>query len=119
MSFYKYRQLSPDEQRALVQERLARGMPRHRPPHLEQGARYYLLTAAVYEHKMLIEPAARRDQFQEALLAACDHTEIEVVAWVVLPNHYHLLAWLPSLGNVATIFNRLHGRISSSEIGDG
>jgi putative transposase len=112
MTFYKYRQLNPDEQCALVQERLARGMPRHRPPHLEQGARYYLLTAAVYEHKALIDPAARRDQFQETLLAAFDQAAIEVVAWVVLPNHYHLLAWLPALGNVATIFNQLHGRTS-------
>lgn len=112
MPFYEYRQLNPDEQRALVQQRIARGFPSHRPPHLEQGAGYYLLTAAVYEHKALIDPATRRDQFQDALLAAFEHDEIEVSAWVVLPNHYHILAWLPSLRGVSSIFNRLHGRTS-------
>lgn len=112
MPFYEYRQLNPDEQRRLVQQRIARGFPRHRPPRLEEGAGYYLLTAAVYEHRTLIEPDARRDQFQDALLAAFDHEEIEVAAWVVLPNHYHILVWLPSLRSVSSIFNRLHGRTS-------
>lgn len=112
MPFYEYRQLNPDEQRALVEQRVARGFPQHRPPHLEQGAGYYLLTAAVYEHKALIVPDMRRDQFQEALLSAFGDVEIEVVAWVVLPNHYHMLAWLPSLRSAAPLFHRLHGRTS-------
>jgi putative transposase len=114
MPFYEYRRLNPEERRALVQQRIARGFPAHRPPHLERGEGYYLLTAAVYEHKALIEPAARRDQFRDALLAAFSPEDgtIEIVAWVVLPNHYHLLAWLPSLRIVAPIFNQLHGRTS-------
>jgi putative transposase len=112
MPFYEYRQLNPDEQRTLLGERIARGFPRHRPPHLEQGAGYYLLTAAIYEHCVLIDPDTRRDQFQDFLLAAFDGAEIESVAWAVLRNHYHILVWLPSLRSVASIFNRLHGRTS-------
>ncbi len=112
MPFYEYRQLTPDEQRALLEERIRRGLPWHRPPHLEQGAGYYLLTAAVYEHKALIVPEERRDHFQDALLSAFNQSEIEAVAWVVLPNHYHILVQLTSLRRVAPIFNRLHGRTS-------
>jgi putative transposase len=113
MPFYEYRKLSPEEQAALVQERRARGFPAHRPPHLDQGPRYYLLSAATYEHAPLIEPAARRDTFQRALISAFEQQDIEITAWVLLPNHYHILVWLPTITLAAPIFNQLHGRTSS------
>jgi len=112
MPFYEYRQSSLEKQRALVQERIARGFPPHHPPHLDQGSRYYLLTAAIYEHAALIGGEVRRDSFQHDLLAAFNQPEIEVATWVILPNHYHILAWLPSLKIAAPIFNQLHGRTS-------
>ena len=110
MPFYEYRRLSPEEQRALVQERRARGFPPHRPPHLDQGPGYYLLTAAVYEHARLIAPEPRRTAFQAALLEAFGDSPVEAVAWVVLPNHYHMLVWLPALALVPAIVRHLHGR---------
>jgi putative transposase len=112
MPFYEYRSLSPEEQQALVRARLARGFPPHRPPHLDTGPRHYLLTAAVYQHAPLIHSPARRDSFQQALLAAFDHQEVDIVAWVILPNHYHILVWLSDLTIVAPIFKGLHSRTS-------
>lgn len=110
--FYEYRQLPTEEQKALVSELLQRGFPPHRPPHIEQGPGYYLLTAAIYEHRPLIEPSERRSSFQNALLNAFDKPEQTVVAWVILPTHYHTLVWLPSLKSVTSIFKLLHGRTS-------
>jgi putative transposase len=112
MPFYEYRRLSEDERHALVAERLARGFPPHRPPHPDQGPDYYLLTAAIYEHAPIIDPAARRDQFQDELLAAFTQPALTICAWAILPTHYHLLIWLPSLTIVPSIFNLLHGRTS-------
>src|SRR5205823_2588513 len=77
-----------------------------------QGPRYYLLSAAIYEHAPLIEPETRRDTFQQALMSAFEQQNVEVIAWVLLPNHYHILVWLPTITLAAPIFSQLHGRTS-------
>jgi putative transposase len=112
MAFYEYRRLTPEEQRALVQSRIERGFPPHRPPHPERGAQHYLLTGTVFEHAAIIASDARKHAFQEALLQTFDQPDIEITAWVILPNHYHILAWLPELAIASALFNRLHGRTS-------
>jgi putative transposase len=112
MPFYEYRKLSPEEQRALVAERLARGYPPHRPPHPEQGPGYYLLTAPCYEYRAVMVPESRRIAFQQRMLDLFNQPGIIVCVWVVLPNHYHVLACLPALAVVPPIFNLLHGGTS-------
>ncbi|WP_217352380.1 REP-associated tyrosine transposase [Candidatus Viridilinea mediisalina] len=102
--------LSPDEQRAIVAERLDRGFPPHRPPHLEQGQGYYLLTATIYQHHAIMLSETRLSLFEQALLEAFEQPGITCCAWVVLPNHYHLLVQLPALAVVSAILKRLHGR---------
>jgi len=36
----------------------------------------------------------------------------EIVAWVVLPNHYHLLARVTDVPALSRIFRAVHGRLS-------
>jgi hypothetical protein len=47
---YRYRTLSPEEQRAIVRRRHERGYPLHAPPHPFREAGSYLITAANFEH---------------------------------------------------------------------
>ena len=109
---YLYRCLRPEERQELVEERLRRGFPPHRPPHPEREAVYYLLTAACYEHRHLLTTVDRRKQLLDKLFEQCVQHGIELRAWVVLPNHYHVLALVPDFGALPEVFRRVHGATS-------
>jgi putative transposase len=106
---YEYRKLNPEERQQLVAARRARGFPPHSPPHPAQDATYYLLTAACYEHRPHMSTAARRQQVLDLLFEHSILRGIELRAWVVLPNHYHLLAYVPNFEVLSDFFRRVHG----------
>ena len=106
---YEYRKLNPEERKALVQERLARGFPPHSPPHPIRDAAYYLLTATCYEHRRIMFSDTRRQQVLDMLFEQFIMRGLEIRAWVILPNHYHLLAYVPEFGVLGTIFRKIHG----------
>ncbi|GIV18245.1 MAG: hypothetical protein KatS3mg022_3680 [Armatimonadota bacterium] len=109
---YLYRHLNEEERRLLVEERRQRGFPPHRPPHPEREAIYYLLTAACYEHRHLMNTVDRREQLLDRLFEQCTQHGIELRAWVVLPNHYHVLAVVPDFSVLPEVFRRVHGATS-------
>ncbi len=109
---YEYRKLSPEERRQLVLERLKRGYPPHEPPHLGLDQTLYLLSAACYEHRPHLHTAERRQQVLDLLFEACIQNGISLHAWVVMPNHYHLLAFVTEFRALGEIFRRVHGRTS-------
>jgi putative transposase len=108
---YQYRHLTEEQQRELVAERRARGFPSHSPPHYVAGEHDFLLTAACYEHVAHMQTAERR----QLLLARCfeeaDSAGMTIQAWVVLPNHYHLLA-RPTRSDLHLFFAHIHGATS-------
>jgi len=57
---YEYRQLTAEQQAELVRQRLARGFPRHAPPHPVRERTLYLLTVACYEHQCYMHASPRR-----------------------------------------------------------
>jgi len=106
---YRYRKLTPQQKRELVQERIRQGNPAHQPPHPVRGQLYYLLTAACYEHKPHLNSPPRRDHLQTLLLQEFSIPGIEISAWVVLPNHYHILAKVETFDVLGIIFQKIHG----------
>jgi putative transposase len=106
---YSYRRLTPLQQRDLLRHRRRHQLPLHEPPHFVSGtATTYLLTAATFEHQPILHTAARRHCFESALLAAVEALRAAAVhAWVILPNHYHLLATV-ELSEFARRIARLH-----------
>jgi putative transposase len=72
-----------------------------------------MITAACYEHQHVIGASETRMlDFEQKLVETASAHSIELFAWNVLPNHYHLL--LATLGReaVAVELGRLHGRTS-------
>jgi len=53
---------------------------------------YYLLTAACYDHACHMRAHERRTRLQDLLFEAFMLRGLEITAWVILPNHYHILA---------------------------
>jgi len=111
-SFYRYRRLTEEQRQLLVRYRQQWGYPWHAPPHPIREATYYLLTAANFQHSPVMSSEVRRLGFQARLLEGLKVAGMEVSAWVVLPNHYHVLAFVPDIDKAASVFQRLHGSTS-------
>ena len=109
---YEYRKLSPKERDEIVNYRRERGYPLHAPPHPFRGTGAYLISAANFEHKAVMKSLVRRTEFEALFLNALKEIADELIAWVVLPNHYHFLVTLQSLGHVSTVLKYLHGTTS-------
>jgi putative transposase len=106
---YEYRKLNPEEQRAVVEQRRQRGYPFHAPPHPYREAGWYFLTAVNYAHQPIMHTVERRDGFETRLLEALFSIEAQIGGWVILPNHYHILAGVDSLDTVSSLLQHLHG----------
>lgn len=109
---YEYRKLTPDEREKLVQLRKQRGYPLHAPPHPFREAGSYLITAAIFEHAHVMVSPERRTEFQAMLLEGFRAIRAEIIGWVVLENHYHVLANVAGLDLVSSALKQVHGSSS-------
>jgi putative transposase len=63
---YEYRTMTPEQRRAVVEERRRRGFPWHGPPHPEAAEAYRIVTAACYEHRRILNSPERLQWFEES-----------------------------------------------------
>lgn len=84
----------------------------HHPPHLSIGQWDYFITATTYHRQALFvsEPAAKLlfQKIQRAI--ATVHGRLD--AWVIMPDHYHLLLHLQEGATMSKLMNTVHGRVS-------
>jgi putative transposase len=109
---YEYRKLSPQEREQIVEERKQRGFPLHQPPHPFRESGSYLITAANFEHASIMAMPERRTEFQEILLNGFQDIQATIIGWVILLNHYHILANVESLDLVSILLKQIHGSTS-------
>ena len=109
---YEYRKLSFREREEIVRYRRKRGYPLQAPPHPFRKVGYYLITAAIIEHALVIDSPDRRTEFELFLLEAMRGIQAETIAWVILPNHYHILVDVESLDSLSATLKYLHGKTS-------
>ncbi|MEH2001507.1 MAG: transposase [Nostoc sp.] len=124
-SMYEYRKLTAEQKAELVKYRLSQGYPPHSPPHEVRDKQFYLLTVACYEHQCHIHTESRRQQLLDMIFhrfggsvneersAEALTTNLRICAWVVLPNHYHLLVDVENFDVLGELFRRIHGLIKS------
>ncbi len=106
---YEYRKLTPEQRTELVRQRLAKGYPPHSPPHPVRDQPLYLLTATCYEHRRHMTASGRRQQVLDVLFEQFVNRAMEIRAWAVLPNHYHLLVHVSDFDVLSVIFRMVHG----------
>ena len=112
---YRSRRMTPEQRIEALQCRQKRGLPWHGPPHYEADNEHaiYMFTASCYEHHPVVGKSAERmADFEFELLEATKAQSERVFAWIVLPNHYPLLAHVPDLDGVLGALGMLHGRTS-------
>lgn len=111
---YRWRRLSPEQRAQVLAARKREGLPWHSPPHfvIDHPMDFHI-TAACYEHRPVIGYSTERlEAFSRALLDTLQPVAIQVHAWCLLPNHYHLLVRIASVKTLALALGKLHGRCS-------
>lgn len=109
---YEYRKLAPKEREEIVNYRREHGYPLHAPPHPFRDAGAYLISGANFEHQAIMSSPDRRTEFETRLLNSIKEITEDLIAWVVLPNHYHVLISIQSLDDVSATLKHLHGTTS-------
>jgi putative transposase len=111
---YHWRRLTPKERADLLAWRKARGYPWHSPPHrADVGCSQFHITAACFEHRPHIgHSLTRLDAFTRDLLSVLTARTGSVLAWCVLPNHYHALIETSDIFALLRELGRFHGRTS-------
>jgi putative transposase len=110
---YRWRRMTAEQRDAALKERQRHRLPWHGPPHYVGASGLYLLSAACYEHHPIIGISPlRMAEFEAQLLDAAQPHTRAIFAWVILPNHYHLLAHAPEIEGLLGVLVRLHGRTS-------
>jgi putative transposase len=104
---YEYRKLSPKEREEIVNDRREHNYPLHAPPHLLRNAGAYLISATNFEHRPIKSSPNRRTEFETQLLNSIKEITEDLFAWVVLPNHYHVLVGIQSLDNLSVTLKHL------------
>ncbi len=117
---YLWRQLTPEQQKALLDRRQAAGNPWHSPPHRpNSGKRRFQISAACFEHRPHIGFTPERlERFCTDLLTVLTTQTRAVFAWCVLPNHYHALIETEDVLGLLRELGRLHGRTSHAWNGE-
>jgi len=106
---YEYWKMSQAERELVLRQRREAGYPLHAPPHPFRNAGYYFISAANYQHAHIMDTPERRTEFEGRLALALQEINAEVAGWVILPNHYHFLAWAEALEHISAALRHLHG----------
>src|SRR5438552_2199413 len=88
----------------------ASAWPLHRPVHFYVQGGCYFVTAACLHHQPFLSAPERRTWFTDFLQRHLTEFQSEPVAWVVLPDHYHVVMRVEESRTVPELIQRLHAR---------
>jgi putative transposase len=112
-AMYYWQRMTCEQREAVLKERKQHPRPWHGPPHYVAESGLYLFSAACYDHRSIIGASPQRmADFESELLATTEELSQAVFAWIVLPNHYHLLVQTTSIDELLEALGQMHGRTS-------
>ena len=110
---YAWRKMTVGQKEEALKARKNQSFPWHGPPHFMSENSLYHVTAACYEHKHIIGySVGRMAEFEKQLLKTLSAHAENVLAWCVLPNHYHVLVRTLNINKVVRKLGQLHGSTS-------
>ncbi len=116
---YEWRRMSPAERAEVLRVRRLEHRPWHSLPRRMSVEGRYLITAACYEHRHHVGVSSdRMAAFEREWIGLCRPFATEITAWVILPNHYHVLLHTEHLLDLLAAVGRLHGRTSHAWNGE-
>jgi putative transposase len=89
----------------------------HAPPHWTFSPGIYFVTASTYHREPFFDTPTKRDLVTHTLIETASKHTWELKAWVVLSNHYHLLAQSPAdTGDSLRYWLREFHRLAAIEV---
>ncbi len=82
----------------------------HHPPHVYLDDTWYFVSSSTYQRHRLLEPLGHKELVREQLRALVAEFHLNLAAWVILDNHYHILVKSRDGREIVRFFQRLHGR---------
>jgi putative transposase len=86
--------------------------PVHHPPHIFLDDTWYIITGSIYGGQHMLEPIGYKEFVRDQLKARVIEFELNLAAWVILDNHYHILVKSKFGSALPEFLSRLHGRTS-------
>lgn len=72
----------------------------HRPPHIYTDNSYYFVTASTLNRAHLLTPITHKPYLQERLLTLTTDYGFNLIAWVIMNNHYHVMLHIGDSKNI-------------------
>lgn len=88
------------------------------PPHWFQANATYMLTASVYQNQHLIFPPERKIAWRDSFIEAATLYNWQIMAWVVLNNHYHAMVEAPENPASLSKFTASYHKFTSRQWND-
>jgi len=82
----------------------------HNPYHIYTDDTFYFITGAILHHAPLLGPSSHKQHLQEQLLELALAYDLDLKAWIILDNHYHILFHLTIGENLSSFIRSLHTR---------
>lgn len=86
--------------------------------HFYDGNHLHFITASTYRRTRLFDSPRFRSQFVEALNRLRSELRFQLVGYVLMPEHFHLLIWPNETVNPSRIIGGLKQRTAKSIIGN-
>lgn len=81
----------------------------HRPPHLILNNTLYFITAHTYKQSSIFQTQSHKAIWLETLTDLTPNYGIDLFAWVLLHNHYHVLMYFENANRLPNFIQRFLG----------
>ena len=82
------------------------------PPHIYKSNTTYFITACTFDNRPILASDTHKRLFRELLKEAVQKGPVQLYAWAVLRNHYHLLLLVKEGGNIGNFIRSVNGPTS-------
>jgi len=84
----------------------------HRPLHIYADDTWYFITASTVKHKPYLSSPEHLELWKSNFFELASRSGIDIFAWVILENHYHILIQSRQGRGLGQFIGQLHGRTS-------
>jgi putative transposase len=85
---------------------------RHQPFHLYMDKQIYFLSVHTYQNVPILKSVKRKSEFEQKLKEITVEKRCNIIAWVILDNHYHFIMKTDKGKDIRDIFKTIHGTTS-------
>lgn len=87
-------------------------MKQFHPPHIYLDKTLYFITAKTFHKESFFDTPEKKIVFFECLVKAVQKFNLELIAWVLLINHYHIIVKIKIGKTLGSFINNIHSNSS-------